>query len=146
VIGNSKRIALQAKLSLMEEFSGSEDSVENVSSRSYFYRKINSLKKYIYAYIYVLKHGVGNEEMNNKLNKLDEMVEKIKNKKDDFTSSDYLTIINYLNQIKKENNSIHYRAQIQNISTINLSNYYKLILWSIGLVALSVIIYKKFKK
>ena len=147
VIGNSKRIALQAKLSLIEEFGGSEESVENVSSMSYFYTKINTLKKYIYTYIYILKWGVGNEEINNKLNKLDEMIEKIKNKKDtDFTSSDYLTIINYLNHIKKENKSIHYRAQIQNISTINLSNYYKFVLWSVGFIALSVIIYKKIKK
>ena len=70
----------------------------------------------------------------------------IKNNKDgDLTTGDYMNVINYLNAIKKEN-KIHYRAQIQNISTINLSNYYKLILWFVGFVALSAIIYKKIKK
>lgn len=144
VIGNSKRIALQAKLSLIKEFSDT-DSTESITSRRYFYSKINTLKKYIYAYIYILKWGASNEKVNNKLNKLDEMIEKIKNKKDDFTSAEYLVIINYLNAIKKENNSIHYRAQIQNVSTINLSKYYRIILWSFAFIGLSLIIYKKIK-
>ena len=142
IIGRKKRTALQIKLSFLKEFEG-----DDFNTIEQFYTQINTLKKFIYSYIYVLKFGVENTNITDKINDFDKMIEKIKNNKDqDLTNGDYINIINYLNAIKKENKSIHYKAQIRNISTINLSNYYKLILWFVGFVALSAIIYKKIKK
>ena len=144
ILGSNYRKNLHTKLLLVDNFKNEVSDLDSTSKDS-FYKVLNTLPKIIYAYLYVLRWGSGDALTGN--NDLDDMLNKIRKRKDsDFSEIDYQNSINYVNNIKDENNMVSYIAQIQNLSTINTTTYYRIILWFIALGGLSVIIYKKLKK